>query len=409
MLPPRARSIFLLFALGLVVSGCTKNDGAASARGPGAGGGGRRGGGGVPPVLVGKVHRKSMPLMLEAIGAVEPIRTAALRSQVTGMVMKIHFNEGQDVKAGDLLFEIDPRPFQNAVRSTEADLQNLRIQLDTAQAQVARYHTLNEQALVSKEQFQAINDTARSLEAKILASEAAASNARLQLDYCSIRAPLSGRTGNVGAHEGDLVRASDAAVSLVTIHQLDPIYVTFGVPQQNLVSLARYRAEGPISVSAAPSGTDGATEKGELTFIDNAVEPTTGTIKIKATFSNEAHRLWPGQFSSVRVTLASPEMLTVPTSAVQNDQKGQHVFVVTEAQIAELRDVVSDRSYGGDTAILKGLAEGETVITDGQLRVLPGKPVEVKSPSGATGAGGDGPRGKGKGKGKPSMPGTPAS
>lgn len=408
----------LSFALGM--SGCGSKENAApgtAATAPGGtpapaapagakpGGGGRRaGGGGVPPVLVGKVQRKVMPLTMEAIGAVEPIRTAALRSQVTGTLMKIHFQEGQDVKEGDLLFEIDPRPFQNAVRSTKADLEKLRVQLGTATAQVERYRSLSEQSMVSKEQFQAISDSERALRAQISSSEAAASNADLQLEYCSIKAPLSGRTGNVGAHEGDLVRASDANISLVTIHQLNPIYVTFGVPQQNLTLLGRYRGEGTVGVAATPAGADEVTEKGELTFLDNAVETTTGTIKLKATFPNAAHRLWPGQYASVRITLASPEVLTVPTPAVQNDQKGQHVFVVAADQTAELRDVVIERSFDGDSVVSKGLNDGETVIIDGQIRVIPGRPVEVKSPPAATGGTGD-RKGKG-GKNKPKGPGA---
>jgi membrane fusion protein, multidrug efflux system len=396
----------LALSLVLGLSGCDSKEAAApagSAPAAGArpaGGGGKRGGAGIPPVLVGKVQRKVVPLTLEAIGAVEPIRTAALRSQVTGNLLKLHFQEGQDVKEGDLLFEIDARPFLNAVHSTEADLEKLRVQLGTAQAQVVRYRSLTEQSMVSKEQFQTIQDTERALQAQILSSEAAAANAKLQLEFCSIRAPLSGRTGNVGAHEGDLVRASDTAVTLVTIHQLSPIYVTFSRAQQDLGLITRYRAAGEIEVACAPAGSEEATEKGELSFIDNAVDSTTGTIKLKASFPNEAHRLWPGLFASVRITLASPEVLTVPTPAVQNDQRGQHVFVVTADQTAELRDVVIERSFEGDSVVTKGLQEGETVIVDGQLRVLPGKPVEVKSPPGST-TPGEAPRGKGKGKGKP--------
>ena len=417
ILPVSPRSLLCWLSLGVTLSlcGCGSKEPAAGApaaaagsrAGGAGGGGGRRGGGGsVPPVLVGKVQRKVVPLTLEAIGVVEPIRTAALRSQVTGVLTKVHFQEGQDVKEGDLLFEIDARPFQNAVSSTNADLQKLRVQLGTAQAQVERYRSLSEQGMVSKEQFQTISDTERAIQAQILASEAAAATAKLQLEYCSIRAPLSGRTGSLGVHVGDLVRASDANISLVTIHQLSPIYVTFGVPQQNLATLARYRVEGSIGVAAAPAGSDELTEKGDLSFLDNAVETSTGTIKLKAVFPNDGHRLWPGQFASVRVTLASPEVLTVPTMAVQNDQKGQHVYVVTAEQNAELRDVTVERAFDGDSVVTKGLNDGETVITDGQLRVLPGRPVEVKSPAGAE----DGDaRGRGRGKGKPKAPGAPVS
>lgn len=392
--PPRL--CFAALALLLSLAGCADKEKTAAGRG--------RGAGSAAPVIAAKVQRKVVPLTLDAIGAVEPSRTSALRSQVTGTLMKINFSEGQDVKQGDLLFEIDARPFQNALNSAQADLQRLKVQLGTALAQVERYRTLNAGSMVSQEQFQSISDSARALQAQLLSSEAAVANAKLQLEYCSIRAPLSGRTGNLGAHEGDLVRASDANISLIVINQISPIYVTFGLPQQYLSAMSRYRDAGPISVNAAPAGGEDLNETGELTFIDNAVDATTGTVKLKAAFANETHRLWPGQFASVRITLAAPEVLTVPTPAVQNDQKGQHVFVVTAAQTAELRDVTVERAYQGDSVITKGLSEGETIITDGQLRVLPGKPVEVKSATPA-GAGGDATRAKGKGKGKNSSDG----
>jgi multidrug efflux system membrane fusion protein len=328
--------------------------------------------------LVAKAEITVVPLTLEAIGAVEPNRTATVRSQVTGTLMKIHFEEGQDVKAGDLLFQIDPRPFQNALNSAEADLQKVRVQLDTARTQVARYRTLKEGSMVSQEQFQTIQDNEGVLAAELLANESAVANARLQLEYCSIRAPLPGRTGVVGAHEGDLVRASDTSTPLVIIHQLSPIAVTFGVPQQYLTTITRYRAAGTITVNATPPGNDDKPEKGELSFVDNAVDSSSGTIKLKASFPNEAHRLWPGQFANIAILLASPEVLVVPASAVENDQDGQHVFVVRADNTAEFRKVVVDRMAHEQAVIARGLEPGETVVTDGQLRVVPNRPVEIK-------------------------------
>ena len=294
--------------------------------------------------------------------------------------MKIAIQEGQDVQTGDPLFEIDPRPFQNALASAEADREKIRVQLENARTQVARYRTLSADQMVSKEQFQQISDNERALAAQSLSSDAAVANAKLQLEYCSIRAPIAGRTGNLSVHEGDLVRANDVG-TMVTINQISPIYVTFGVPQQNLAALARYRAAGTLAVSVVPPGTDEAPEKGDLTFMDNTVDSATGTLKLKATFANEGHRLWPGQFTTVGVTLAAPEVLTVPSSAVQNSQNGQHVFVVKADQTAELRPIIVERTFESDTVVTKGLAEGETVVTDGQLRVIPGQPVAVK-PSG---------------------------
>jgi multidrug efflux system membrane fusion protein len=345
-----------------------------------------RGAGGAAPVVAGKVERKVVPLNLEAIGAVEPSRTASVRSLVTGTLIKVNFAEGKEVSQGDILFEIDPRPFQNSLRSAEADLQRIKVQLGTALAQVDRYRALSESALVSKEQFQAISDSARALQSQQLAGEAAAANARLQLDYCTIRSPLTGRTGNIPVHEGDLVRVNEAGGQLVSVHQLSPINVTFSVPQQYFGALVRYRANGAIKVKAIPPGSDEPAEEGELIFMDNTVDPSTGTLKLKATFPNPQHRLWPGQFATVTVTLAAPEALTVASSALQTSQAGQHVYVILANKTAELRPVTVERLAGPLAVIAKGLSEGETVVIDGQLRVIPGKPVEIKTAEGAAGA-----------------------
>jgi multidrug efflux system membrane fusion protein len=353
-------------------------------------------------VLVAQAQVKVVPLVIEAIGAVEPIRTTAVRSQVTGTLLRRVIQEGQDVQAGDLLFEIDPRPFRNALQTAEADLQKARLQLETARAQVARYRSLTANEMVSKEQFEKITDTARTLEAEVIADESRVANARLQLEYCSIRAPLGGRTGNMSVHEGDIVRANDSGAPLVTINQLSPIYVTFGVPQQYLAALTRYRSSGTLKVSVVPPGFDEKPEEGELTFLDNTVDTPTGTLKLKGTFPNASHRLWPGQFATVTLVLASPEALTIPGSSIQTSQRGQHVFVVRPDKTAELRPVVVERSSGLDAVIANGLAAGETVVIEGQLRVLPDKPVDIKqpassSPSASGGAGG----GPGGGKGAP--------
>lgn len=379
--------------------------GAEGAAGGGGGKGGKKGPGGPAPVIVTKAQRKVVPLVIDAIGAVEPIRSSAIRSQVTGVLQKIAIKEGQDVNAGDLLFEIDARPFRNALQSAEADRQRFLVQLEYAQTQVARYRELSSGQMVSKEQFQKMQDDARALTAQAQASEAAVANAKLQLEYCSIRAPISGRTGNMTVHEGDLIRANAAggtdAGALVTINQLSPIYVTFGVPQQHLATITRYRAAGTLKVKAVPPGPDDTGEFGEFTFLDNTVDSATGTIKLKATFPNESHRLWPGQFCTISITLATPEVLTVPAAAVQTAQTGQHVFVVKPDKIAELRPIVVERTYENDAVVTKGLAEGETIVIDGQLRVVPNRPVEIKEAA-APGTGGSkgGKGGEGKGKGK---------
>ncbi len=334
-------------------------------------------GGGAAPVIVGHVEHKIVPIVVDAIGTVEPIRSATVRAQITGTLFKIHAREGQDVAAGDLIFEIDPRPFESALRSALADQQRIAVQLDTARKQVARYQALPVGAMISQEQFQQIEDTAHMLEAQAAASAAAVDTAKLQLSYCSIRAPIAGRLGNFNVHEGDLIRANDAG-ALVTVNQLSPIYVTFGVAQQHLAAITRYQSNATLKVDAALSGSEEPVARGELTFLDNTVDPTTGTIKLKAMFANEQKRLWPGQFATVTMTLASPEVLAVPASAVQNDQTGQHVFVIQPDNTAELRPVVIERTLDDLAVVANGLRAGETVVTDGQLRVVPGRPVQIK-------------------------------
>ena len=380
----------MLALLALVLAGCGKKAAAPAGSAKGA----------AAPVIVGQVHRKVVPLVIDAIGAVEPIRTTSVRSQVTGVVTKIAIQEGQDVKEGDLLIQIDPRPFQNALDSANADRERIAVQLENARAQVKRYQTLNAEAMVSKEQFQKIQDDERALSAQALAADSAVANAKLQLEYASIRAPIAGRTGNLNVHEGDLIRVGESGF-LVSINQLSPIYVTFGVPQQHLTALNRYRAAGTLEINAAPPGGDAQPEKGQLTFVDNIVDSTTGTLKLKGTFPNGSQRLWPGQFAMVNVTLAAPEVLVVASSAIQTSQTGQHVFVVKPDNTAELRPVTVERTLGSDAVIAQGLADGETVVTDGQLRVLPGRPVEIKTPDVFTGGSGNAAPAEGAAKAAP--------
>jgi len=373
----RARLALLLGPTLLLLAGC---GGQAPAGGGGKAGKGAKGG--AAPVLVATAERKVVPLALEAIGAVEPIRSTAVRSQVTGTLLRRVIREGQDVKQGDLLFEIDPRPFRNALQSAEAELQKVRVQLETARAQVARYRGLTADQMVSKEQFEKINDAARALEAESLSVESRLATARIQLEYCSIRAPLAGRAGQFTLHEGDIVRGNDTGAPLTTIHQLSPINVTFGVPQQYLGALQRYRAAGQLAVAATPPGADEKPETGELTFLDNAVESATGTLRLKAAFPNAAQRLWPGQFVTVSLTLANPEVIAIPASALQTSQSGQYVYVVKADRTAELRPVTVERTAGTETVIAKGLAAGETVVIEGQLRVVPGRAVDIRDPAG---------------------------
>ncbi len=383
--------------LALAFGGCGQNA-PADAKSGAKGGKGK--GGGAAPVLVGTVQKRNVPVVIEAIGAVEPLRNTSIRAQVTGLLEKIAFKEGQDVKEGDLLFQIDARPFRAALETALADLKRAQVRLESANAQVKRYQALTAEQMVSKEQFQKIEDEARTAAAEVAAADSRVTNARLQLEFTSIRAPFSGRTGNLNVDEGDLIRANDAG-ALVTMNQVSPVYVTFGVPQHYLAAINRQRAQGPLPVRVTPPGLNEAPELGELTFVDNTVDSATGTIRLKATFANAGQRLWPGQFSSVSVLLADPEELTVAASALQNSQTGQHVFVVSADRVAELRPVVISRTHEGVAVISKGLKEGETVVVDGQLRVIPGRAVEIKQPAGtAAPAGGDAAKGKKKSKEK---------
>ena len=369
-------TIWVVLAAAFFLASCGE---APSAVG-GAKGGKSGKGGGAAPVLVAEAERKIVPLSLEAIGAVEPMRTTTIRSQVTGALKRRVAREGQDVAVGDLLLEVDARPFLNAVLTAEADLRKAQVQLATALAREARYRGLSNQQMVSKEEFERITDTARGLEAEVNAVESRLANARLQLEFCSIRAPLSGRTGNINVHEGDIVRANDSGAPLLTIHQVSPIHVTFGVPQQYFATVSGYNSAGTLRVAVVPPGTDEKSEFGELTFVDNTVDSTTGTLRLKGTFANQQKRLWPGQFATVTLNLAAPEVTAVPANALQVSQSGQYVFVVKPDRSAEMRPVTVERLAGSDAVISKGLTPGETVVTQGQLRVIPGRPVEIKTP-----------------------------
>ncbi len=367
-------SVILLLGSGLALTGCAKKTsegGSAKASGKGRSE--------TIPVVVAKAQKKDLQVTIDAIGAVESLRAVAVKSLVTGLLLKVNFQESHEVKQGDLLFEIDSRPFQIALKSAEADHQKTQAQLETAMAEVARYSNLLKQGMVSVEQFQNIQNNERTLKAQLLFNEAAIANAKLQMEYCSIKAPCSGRTGSLGAHEGDLVRASDANISLVTITQLSPVYVTFSVPQQNLAELKRLMTAGKPSVLANPSNSGSVQEKGELTFLDNAVDATTGTIKLKATFENTDQGLWPGQFAMVRVNMGVlPDQVIVPSTALQNGQSGPQAFVVKADKTVELRQVTVGKSVGLETAVLKGLNAGETVVIDGQIKLKSGTTVDIK-------------------------------
>lgn len=378
----RIRAVLLLSTLPLLAAGCS---GGSKADGP-PGGGQAKGGGAQPavPVVVSTVARKTVPVQVEAVGKVEPLSTVAVLARVGGELTSVHFTEGQEVQKGQVLFTIDPRPYQAALAQAQAAVARDKAVAANSASDLKRYGDLVQKEYVTREQYDRIAAETASAGATVQADEAAVEAARLQLEYCTIRSPLSGRTGSLLVHQGNLVKANDAQ-PLVVINQIRPIYVSFSVPQAQLPEIERYRSAGHLTVAAVPSEGGGAPQEGTLSFIDNQIDRATGTILLKAAFPNDSRALWPGQFTKVRLTLArQADAVVVPAQAVQTGQQGQYVYVVRPDQTVEPRTVQVARTVGGDTVISAGLTPGETVVTDGQLRLAPG--VKVKTREGRSGA-----------------------
>jgi len=385
------------------------------------------------PVLVAEAVRRDVPLDVSIIGTVQALTTVGVKSQVSGQVVKVNFTEGQDVKAEQLLFTIDPRPFaaalaqakanvgrdtaqmrqaeaalaqrQAEVQQAMANLERDQAQLENARVQERRYKTLVEKELVARELYDQFRTNLSALEATLNADRAAVENARaaaqaaqagvenaraviqadeamvetanLNVGYTTIRAPMNGRTGNLMLQAGNVVKANDDN-PMVVIAQVHPIYVSFAVPQQHLTAIKQYSAAGPVKVRAtAPGAAKPAV--GRLTFVNNTVDPTTGTIQLKATFDNAENVLWPGQYVDVVLTLTTQPAVVVPSQAVQPGQQGPYVFVVTPDLTVQPRLLELGRRLATETIITKGLAPGERIVTDGQLRLVPGSRVEIKS------------------------------
>ena len=356
--------VLLLFAFTLSVVGCSNKQAAAPPPAP-------------VPVRVARVTLKTVPVELRAIGTVEALSTVSIKSKVAGELTAVHFREGQDVRKGELLFEIDRQPFEVALHQVEAALARDQARLSNARTQAARYAKLFEEGVASREQADQTRADLESLEATVRADQAAVEKARLDLSYCSIASPVDGRTGSLLVNEGNLVKANDDP-ALIVLNQLTPIYVSFAVPEQYLAAIRRFLAAGrlPISVNiteAQPS------ESGLLTFVDNAVDSATGTIRLKGTFANPARRLWPGQFVNVVLRLSEQaNAVVVPSEALQTGQSGQFVYVVKDENVVASRPVSTGRSVQGITIIEKGLAPGEVVVTDGQLRLVSGAKIQIK-------------------------------
>ena len=341
---------------------------AAAPRGPGA-----------VPVTTAAVVTRDMPVRLFAIGNVEPFTTVALKARVDGQIIAVHFKEGDEVKGGAVLFEIDGRPFEAALKQAQANLGKDRALLDRAIAQQKRYEDLLEKKFISEDAFEQVKTNAETAAATVHADEAAIDSAKLQLDYCTIRAPVTGYAGKIMLQQGNLAKANDTN-PLVVINQIVPIYTSFSVPEQSLPDVRRYLADGELRVAAGIVNSAAPPVPGKLSFIDNSTDITTGTIKLKAEFANVDKALWPGQFVNVVLTLTHQnDAIVMPSSAVQNGPNGQYVFVVKPDQTVELRNVKIARTEGEDAIIASGLTPGEQVVTVGQLRLAPGLKVTVDS------------------------------
>ncbi len=411
----RSLMSFAVVCLGLpLLSACSRTS-AAPARG------GRGGGGGAVPVITAQASQKDVPVDIDGIGIVEAYSTISIRSQVTGQLMEVHLHEGDFVKKGDHLFTIDPRPFEAALGQAQANYTRDIALLAQAEAQLARdaanaeysqlsaerYAQLAQRGLLSKDQAEqtragadataavvkADKAAVESARAQLKAQESAVETAKVQLTYTIIRSPIDGRSGNLTVKQGNLVTANNA--ELITIAQVQPMYVTFSVPAVHLPTIKRHMAEGTLPVVATPQDADAQPASGDLTFVDNAVDPTTDSIKLKATFPNSDRRLWPGQFARVKLRLATIKDATVvPQQAVQTGQDGQFVFVVKADSTADFRPVTVAQRVNDDVVIEKGLSPGETIVTEGQLRLEQGTKVQKSDTNGNT-AGRSGGRGRG--------------
>ena len=331
------------------------------------------------PVSVAPVLQEVVPLRLLAIGNVEAYATVSVKARVDGQIVEVGFKEGDEVSRGRVLFKIDPRPYEAALRQVEANFLRDTAQKNQARSQEARYQELLAKNFVSKEAYAQIRTNADTAEAVAQGSRAALDNATLNLEYCTIRSPIDGYPGKIQIQMGNLVKANDT-LPLVVINQVHPIYVSFAVPEQQLVAVRGYMSSGPLAVEALAPGSDQPAASGTLVFVDNAVDPSTGTIRLRAQFQNGENALWPGQFVNVRIKLYDQnDALVVPSKSVQTGPNGQYVFVVKPDMTTELRMVTVQRTEGDRSVIGSGLQKGERVVTQGQLRLGAGAKVEVKS------------------------------
>jgi multidrug efflux system membrane fusion protein len=330
------------------------------------------------PVSAALAVTKAVPVEFSTFGTVQPFSTVAVRAEVNGILTKVHFRKGQDVKKGDLLFTIDPRQYQAAVEQAEANLARDKAQGANAKREEERDKQLLEKGIMAPTEYETAATALEMLSAAARADQAALDQAKIQLERCSIRSPVDGRTGNLLVDEGNLVKATDA--TLVTVNQTRPIQVFFSILEADLPSVRGRMSSGKLEVRASLPNQESAPEVGELAFIDNAADSNTGTIQLAATFLNEDERLWPGQYVNVVLVLdVQKDAVVVPSVAVQTGRDGKYVFVIKPDNSAELRMVDVGITAGEETVITRGVGAGEQVVTDGQLRLIPGAKVENKT------------------------------
>jgi multidrug efflux system membrane fusion protein len=367
MNPGKHLATALLVAVTFLLSGCGKSDKAAASAPPPS-----------VPVSAATVLQKDVPVSIRAIGNILAIEKVDIKSQITGEIYAVHFKEGDDVSKGELLFEIDARQPKADLARVESNLLRDQAQAKNARTQAQRYERLLSEGVVAKQEYDRIVSEAEALDAAVAADKAAVDQVKLQLQYTRIYSPIAGRTGNLMVHRGNIVKANDDP-ALVTINQITPISAQFSIPEQQLPEVKRYLNAG-LRVEALPPGQNQSEAlRGKLNFIDNAVDATTGTIRLKGEFPNVDRKLWPGQFVDIVLTLTTtPKAIVVPSQAVQTGQQGQYVFVVKSDMTADMRPVVVSRTVGSETVIESGLQPGERVVTDGHLRLQKGAKVEIK-------------------------------
>lgn len=360
--------VLLLLLLAWALPSCSTDKAPAAARKP-------------APVRVAKVERADVPTVIKTFGSVEANRSVAIQPQITGLITEVHFKEGDFVKQGDLLFTVDARPYRATLAAARAALERHRAEAKQAKREADRALRLNKQGIASEQDLARARAEAATAEANVKAGEAQIRSSNINVAFTRIVAPMAGKTGSLLVNAGNLVSAGDSR-PLVVIRSLSPVYVRFAVPQEYLPRLRERFDHGTLSVRALARGEGAKAVEGPLTFIENTIDPATGTLSLKASFKNEKFELWPGASVDVELVLGvEKQAIVAPETAVQTGQTGQYAFVIDDQQKAHVRPVVVNRVHAGLALIRTGLKPGDVVVTDGQVRLRDGSAVEVLQPS----------------------------